>query len=85
LETGHCWLKLAALYEWSKSGAPAYADVAKLAKIVIRHAPDRVIWASNWPHAQAHLFGCPDDGALMDLLLDWRKVLAQNAAELHGF
>jgi D-galactarolactone isomerase len=92
LDTGRCWLKLAAPYEWSKSGGPAYADVAKLAKILIRHAPDRMIWASNWPHAQAHLFGYPDDGALMDLLLEWapdqaviEKILARNPAELYGF
>jgi D-galactarolactone isomerase len=92
LDTGRCWLKLAAPYEWSKSGGPAYADVAKLAKILIRHVPDRMIWASNWPHAQAHLFGYPDDGALMDLLLDWapdqatiEKILVRNPVELYGF
>jgi D-galactarolactone isomerase len=92
LDTGRCWLKLAAPYEWSKSGGPAYPDVAKLAKILIAHAPDRMIWASNWPHAQANLFGYPDDGALMDLLLDWapdqgtiEKILTHNPAELYGF
>jgi D-galactarolactone isomerase len=92
LDTSRCWLKLAAPYEWSKIGGPAYADVAKLAKILIRRAPDRMIWATNWPHAQANLFGYPDDGALMDLLLDWapdqatiEKILARNPAELYGF
>jgi D-galactarolactone isomerase len=92
LDTGRCWLKLAAPYEWSKTGGPAYADVAKLAKILIRRAPDRMIWATNWPHAQANLFGYPDDGALMDLLLDWapdqamiEKILTRNPAELYGF
>jgi D-galactarolactone isomerase len=92
LDTGRCWLKLAAPYEWSKNGAPAYEDVAKLAKILIRHAPDRMIWASNWPHAQADRFGYPDDGALLDLLLDWapddatrHKILVSNPAELYGF
>jgi D-galactarolactone isomerase len=92
LDTGRCWLKLAAPYEWSKRGGPDYSDVAKLAKILIRHAPDRMIWASNWPHAQAHLFGYPDDAALLDLLLDWapdtatiEKILARNAVELYGF
>ncbi len=92
LDSGQCWLKLAAPYEWSKSGGPDYADVARLAKILIRHAPDRMIWASNWPHAQANLFGYPDDGALLDLLLDWapdqstvEKILARNPARLYGF
>jgi len=92
LDTGRCWLKLAAPYEWSKTGGPAYTDVARLAKILIRHAPDRMIWATNWPHAQANLFGYPDDGALMDLLLDWspdqatiEKILTRNPAALYGF
>jgi D-galactarolactone isomerase len=92
LDTGRCWLKLAAPYEWSKTGGPAYQDVARLAKILIAHAPDRMIWASNWPHAQANKFGYPDDGALLDLLLDWapddtvrRKTLVTNPAELYGF
>ena len=51
-----------------------------------------MIWASNWPHAQADKFGYPDDAALLDLLLDWapdhgvrRKILVTNPAELYGF
>jgi D-galactarolactone isomerase len=44
------YLKLAAPYETSKSGPPFYADVGKFAKALVPSIPDRVIWASNWPH-----------------------------------
>jgi D-galactarolactone isomerase len=92
LDTGHCYVKISAPYETSKTGGPAYADVAVLAKALIRAAPDRMLWASNWPHAQAAKFGYPNDAGLLDLLLDWapdetaiRKMLVDNPARLYGF
>lgn len=92
VDTGRVWVKLAAAYETSKTGAPAYDDVGRLARALVKAAPERMLWASNWPHAQAHKFGYPDDAALMDLLLDWapseadrRKILVDNPAVLYGF
>jgi D-galactarolactone isomerase len=92
LDTGRAYIKIAAMYETSKTGAPAYEDVGALARTLIRHAPDRAIWASNWPHAQAAKFGYPNDAAMLDLLLDWagdettiRKMLVDNPARLYGF
>ena len=92
LDTGRCYVKISAPYETSKTGGPAYEDVAALARVLIRAAPDRMLWASNWPHAQAAKFGYPNDAALLDLLLDWapdetaiRKMLVDNPARLYGF
>jgi D-galactarolactone isomerase len=92
LETGRCWVKIAAAYETSKKGGPDYADVAPLARALIRAAPERMIWASNWPHAQADKVGYPDDVGWLDLLGDWagdettrRKILVDNPARLYGF
>jgi len=92
LDTGRCYVKLAAAYEFSKSLAPHFEDVAALAKALIRHAPERMIWASNWPHAQAHIVGYPDDVNNLDLLLDWapdaavrERILVTTPAELYGF
>lgn len=92
VETGRCWVKLAAAYETSKSGPPAYEDVGRLARILVKAAPERMLWASNWPHAQAAKVGYPDDPGLLDLLLDWapdagqrRRILVDNPAELYGF
>jgi D-galactarolactone isomerase len=92
VDTGRCWVKLSAYYETSTTGAPDYSDVARLAKALIRHAPDRIIWASNWPHPSAPADDKPDDADLLDLLLDWapdevtrRKILVDNPAGLFGF
>jgi D-galactarolactone isomerase len=92
LDTGRCWVKLSAPYETSRTGAPGYADVSRLARSLVRHAPERMLWASNWPHPSAPPDARPDDAALLDLLLDWapdaatrRRILVDNPAELYGF
>jgi D-galactarolactone isomerase len=90
LENGRTWVKLSAPYETSKKGPPLYADVGALAKALVKAAPDRCLWATNWPHpGQARI---PDDADLLDLLLDWapddatrRKILVDNPAKLYGF
>lgn len=92
VDTGRCWVKLSAPYETSKTGAPKYEDVGRLAKTLVRHAPERMLWASNWPHPSAPKNNVPDDADLLDLLLDWapdemirRKILVDNPAGLYGF
>jgi D-galactarolactone isomerase len=92
LDTGRCWVKLSAPYEVSRTGAPKYEDVAKLAKALVKHAPERMLWASNWPHPGQTGDKRPDDAAMLDLLLDWapddatrKKILVDNAAELYKF
>jgi D-galactarolactone isomerase len=92
LDNGRTWVKLSAPYEVSKSGPPFFDDVGALAKILARQAPERVVWATNWPHPMKHGADKPDDGVLLDMLLDWvpdeaarRKVLVDNAARLYGY
>ena len=92
LDSGRTWVKLSAPYEVSKVGRPLYGDVGALAKALVRAAPDRMMWASNWPHPSATDANRPDDAELLDLLLDWapdeatrRKILADNPARLYGF
>jgi len=92
VDTGRCWVKLSAPYETSKTGAPNYEDVGRLAKALVKHAPERMLWASNWPHPSARKPAPPDDAALLDLLADWApdektrsRILAGNPAELYGF
>jgi D-galactarolactone isomerase len=89
--TGRCWVKLSAPYETSRSGPPGYNDVAQLAKALVRAAPERMLWASNWPHPSAR-GAAPDDADLLDLLLEWapdepirRRILVDNPAQLYGF
>lgn len=89
VDTGRAWVKLSAPYEVSKVGPPLYEDVGALAKALVRTAPERMLWASNWPHPSAH--EPPDDAALLDLLLEWaededvrRRILVENPAALYG-
>ena len=88
--TGRVWVKLSAPYEVSRTGAPHYEDVGRIARELVRLAPERMLWASNWPHPGAK--SPPDEAALLDLLLDWapdeatrKKILVENPAEVYGF
>ncbi len=91
IEAGRTWVKLSAPYETSKEGPPYYMDVGRLARALIAQAPERVVWASNWPHPSAQ-DNPPDDAALLDVLRYWadsdetaNRILADNPAALYGF
>ncbi len=92
VENGKTYVKLSAPYEFSKSGPPDYADAGALAKALIAIAPERMLWASNWPHPSEPADHKPDDAMLLDTLLHWadsdttrRMILADNPARLYGF
>ncbi len=71
----------------------SFAEITAMAKAVIAKAPDRVVWGSDWPHA--YVFEpnqMPDDGWLLDCLLDFapdeavrRKILVDNPTRLLDF
>ena len=53
--------------------------------------PERCVWGTDWPHTTLSDY-MPDDGELMDLLLDWapdeatrKKILVDNPAVLYAF
>jgi D-galactarolactone isomerase len=50
VDTGRFYVKLSAPYETSKIGPPNYDDVGALAKALVKAAPERMLWASNWPY-----------------------------------
>lgn len=90
VETGRVYVKLAAPYETSKTGAPAYEDVSRLARALVKAAPERILWASNWPHPGRD--PRPDSAHLLDILADWapdagdrQRILVDNPAGLYGF
>lgn len=68
LDRGNVYLKLAGFYETET--AP-YAASAELAKTLIRHAPERIIWGSNWPHVSLPPEQTPNDAALLDSVDAW--------------
>ncbi len=93
IDRGNCYVKIAGFDETSSQGQPDYPDIAALAKALITHAPERIIWGSNWPHILAKCpADYPDDVQLLDMVNDWagnelnRQLLfVDNAAKLYGF
>ena len=72
IDGGRCWYKLAGCYESSRTGGPDYTDVAAVTRTIAAHAPDRLIWGTNWPHNLAKTTAeYPDDAALTDTVLGW--------------
>lgn len=87
---GRCWVKLSAAYRMGKLPHP-YADVAPFARALVEANPDRMVWATDWPHTTMDK-PMPNDGDLCDLLAHWipdeatrYKVLVTNPARLYGF
>lgn len=91
VDRGNAWVKLAGAEDTSVTGPPAFADLAPVARRIVAHAPERVLWGSNWPHVGVPRESYPDDAELFDLLLDWaddatiRRILVDNPATLYGF
>ena len=90
LNTGRCWTKLSAGYHASQQ-SPPYPEVIPLAHALVATRPDRLLWGTDWPHA--NLAGpMPNSTEFLDLLLDWvpddevrRRILVDNPARLYGF
>lgn len=90
LDRGRCWVKLSAPYESSESGPPGWEDVSAEATALVKFAPERMLWASNWPHPGQT--APPDEADLLDLLLTWvedpatrTRILRDNPAEFYQF
>ncbi len=90
VDSGRVWVKLSGPYLVSKAGPPRYDDVSALAKALVKAAPERMLWATNWPHPSEK--NPPDEADLLDLLLDWApdaatrgKILVDNPSELYRF
>ena len=93
IDGGRCWYKFAGVYESSLAGGPDYTDVAAFSRSIAAHAPERIVWGTNWPHNLAKVTAdYPDDRALTDTVLGWlegdgarQKALVNNPQELFDF
>ena len=90
VDSGRAWVKLSAPYESSRDGAPVYPVVSDLARALVRRAPERMLWGSNWPHPGQP--AATDPATLRTLAFDWmpdpvarRRILVDNPAALYGF
>jgi len=90
LQNGKSWLKLSGAYIVSQSG-PTYLDADPVARSYVEHAPERLVWGSDWPHRnQRNPY--PDDALLFDALSRWaprevtrHRILVENPEELYKF
>ena len=82
LRAGRVYVKLSAPY-LASTDAPDFFDLDALARSLVAANPDRILWATNWPHPNAgkdepkRPFGAvlplrqPDDGHILNFLLRW--------------
>jgi D-galactarolactone isomerase len=90
IDKGRTWVKLSGAYQDTKVGPPTYSDTVAVARAYIKAAPERMVWASDWPHPTEK--DKPDDAVLFGLLAEWApdeamrtRILVQNPATLYGF
>jgi len=94
LDSGDVWVKMSAPYAGGAMGRFPYHAAGPFAQAWVRHAPNRLIWGSDWPHTfliQVHYQPSPDGADLFDLLLDWvedpavlHQILVDNPTQLMG-
>jgi D-galactarolactone isomerase len=82
-------VKLSAPYE-SSTDPPDFDDVTRLVDVLVSRAPDRLLWASNWPHpGQANPPTAAELVALRDRWLPTdalrRQVLVDNPTVRYDF
>lgn len=90
LDSGGVWIKTSGADRISLTGPP-YSDAVAFAARLVSHAPERVLWGTDYPHP--NIKGpAPDDGLLTDQLTriaprpdDLHRMLVSNPAEFFGF
>ena len=90
LRDERAWVKISGAERLTADGPPPYVDVVPYAHALGAAAPDRVLWGTDWPHPNVRHM--PDDGDLVDLLVDLipdeatrTKVLVANPEALYDF
>ena len=90
LQAGRTWSKLSAPYRTSREPFP-YPDLVPFAHALVRAAPERLVFGTDWPHVMLDS-PMPNDGALTDLLAHWvpdeetrRRILVANPEHLYRF
>ena len=90
IATRRVWLKLSGPMRISKQALP-YADLKPFVQRLVAAGPDRMLFATDWPHTTI-TGAMPNDGDLVDLLADWvpdeatrKLILVDNPAFRYGF
>ena len=88
---GETWVKLSAPNRLNVGDLPPWPEVVPLAHTLIEANPDRIMWASDWPHPNK--FGDqPNDADLIEQLELWapdeamrRRILVDNPTTFYRF
>jgi len=90
LDGGRAWVKLSGTDRVSRE-PPPFRDAVALARDIAEHAPERIVWGTDWPHHNVDKY-MPNDGQLVDAIAEIapnattrRRMLVDNPAELFGF
>lgn len=84
---GRAWVKLSAAYRLTAERRD-FSQLQPMVDALLRAAPDRLVWGSDWPHPAMHP-PMVDDGVLADAVLDWlspadlQRVLVDNPTALY--
>ena len=86
------WVKLSAPYYGTHDRSADFRPLADRVRALLDAAPQRMVWAMNWPHLNVAGERRPDDAATLASLTEILgsgpaadAVLAHNAARLYGF
>ncbi|QAA94220.1 amidohydrolase family protein [Pollutimonas thiosulfatoxidans] len=87
---GNWWLKVSRTDQVSSAGPP-YEDTIDTVQRLVAMNPERVLWATDWPHV-LYDGAMPNDGELVDLFSRYvsdpeqrKAILVDNPIELFGF
>jgi predicted TIM-barrel fold metal-dependent hydrolase len=88
---GNTWVKLSAPNRLGVGDLPPWPQVVPMALALIEANPDRMLWATDWPHPNKFVEQ-PNDADLLEQLELWapdegqrRQILVENPAALYGF
>lgn len=90
LSEGNTWVMLTLGEKISRQGQP-WDDAVEVAKTLVKAAPERCIWGSDWPHPVSTK-PVPNDAEFLELLYRYipddatrQRVLVDNPAKLFQF
>jgi predicted TIM-barrel fold metal-dependent hydrolase len=91
VKEGNTWVKLSGPNRLGVGDLPPWDAVVPLAQALIEANPERMLWATDWPHPNK--FGeMPNDADLIEQLALWapdpalrKRILVDNPANLYRF
>lgn len=91
LKSGRYWCKLSGADRNTREGSP-YTDTEDFMRALVSANPNRLVWATDWPHLGHPGDSLPSEIMLIDLFkrcvpdIDTRRrILVDNPVRLYGF